>query len=171
MLQKRAVGTLSVNGATYIRFCYALPFAWLYLTYLGLSRALPEVSLVFLLHCLVAGLAQILGTSFLIASFAYDKFAVDTTFSKTEVALTALFGFIVLEGSMWRRAWVNGVDMMSRGTEMFRLIQNKGLGLIMQGTREWRDYSVSASVTPHLARRCGIESTAFRCSSWRMSPA
>lgn len=60
------------------------------------------------------------------------------------------------QGSMWRRAWVNGVDMMSRGTEMFRLIQNQGMGLIMQGTREWRDYSVSASVTPHLARRCGI---------------
>ena len=119
MLQKRAVGTLSVNGATYIRFCYALPFVWLYLTYLGLSRALPEVSLVFLLHCLVAGMAQILGTSFLIASFAYDKFAVGTTFSKTEVALTALFGFVVLEDTLGASEWAGiavsffGVALMS----------------------------------------------------------
>ena len=57
---------------------------------------------------------------------------------------------------MWRRAWVNGVDMMTKSTELFRLIQNQGMGLIMQGTREWQDYSVSASITPHLARRAGI---------------
>ena len=28
MLQKRATGDLSVNGASYTRFCFALPFAW-----------------------------------------------------------------------------------------------------------------------------------------------
>jgi hypothetical protein len=60
------------------------------------------------------------------------------------------------KATMWRRAWVNGVDMMTKSTELFRLIQNQGMGLIMQGTREWRDYSVSASITPHLARRAGI---------------
>ncbi len=59
-------------------------------------------------------------------------------------------------GTMWRRAWVNGVDAMTKGTESFRLIQNRGSGLIMQGTREWRDYSVSADVTPHLSARSGI---------------
>ncbi|MFV2089620.1 MAG: ADP-ribosylglycohydrolase family protein, partial [Pseudomonadales bacterium] len=59
-------------------------------------------------------------------------------------------------GTMWRRAWVNGVDMMTRGTETFRLIQNQGMGLIMQGTREWQDYSVTADITPHLVQRTGI---------------
>ncbi len=59
-------------------------------------------------------------------------------------------------GTMWRRAWVNGVDLLTKGTEMFRLVQNAGMGLLMQGTREWRDYSVTADVTPHLVERAGV---------------
>ncbi len=57
---------------------------------------------------------------------------------------------------MWRRAWVNGVDLLTKGIEMFRLVQNTGMGLLMQGTREWRDYSVTAEVTPHLVKRAGL---------------
>ena len=59
-------------------------------------------------------------------------------------------------GTMWRRAWVNGVDLLTKGTEMFRLVQNAGTGLLMQGTREWRDYAVTAEVTPHLVKRAGV---------------
>ena len=59
-------------------------------------------------------------------------------------------------GTMWRRAWVNGVDLLTKGIEMFRLVQNAGMGLLMQGTREWRDYSVSADLTPHLVERAGV---------------
>ncbi len=59
-------------------------------------------------------------------------------------------------GTMWRRAWVNGVDLLTKGTEMFRLVQNAGMGLLMQGTREWHDYSVTADVTPHLVERAGV---------------
>jgi hypothetical protein len=57
---------------------------------------------------------------------------------------------------MWRRAWVNGVDLHPKAVEMIRLVQNSGLGLLMQGTREWRDYSLTAAVTPHLVKRAGI---------------
>jgi hypothetical protein len=39
---------------------------------------------------------------------------------------------------------------------MFRLVQNEGLGMISQGTREWTNYVVSADVTPHLVSRAGI---------------
>ena len=59
-------------------------------------------------------------------------------------------------GTMWRRAWVNGVDLLTKGIEMFRLVQNTGMGLLMQGTREWRDYSATADMTPHLVERAGI---------------
>lgn len=59
-------------------------------------------------------------------------------------------------GMMWHRAWVNGVDLLTKGTEMFRLVQNLGMGLLMQGTREWRGYSLTAEVTPHLVKRAGI---------------
>lgn len=63
------------------------------------------------------------------------------------------------KGTMWRRAWVNGVDDLVTWRhlpEMLRLIQNQGTGLVMQGTGEWTDYQVSARITPHLARRTGI---------------
>ena len=57
---------------------------------------------------------------------------------------------------MWRRAWVDGVDNLWSFVEPYRLIQNKGTGLLIQGTRDWHDYEVSADVTPHLARAVGI---------------
>ena len=60
------------------------------------------------------------------------------------------------KGLMWRRAWVDAVDQLVGWTEMFRLVQNEGLGMISQGTREWTDYAVSADVTPHLVSRAGV---------------
>jgi hypothetical protein len=60
-------------------------------------------------------------------------------------------------GTLWRRAWVDGMDHCeSRPDEPYRLIQDYGTGLIIQGTREWDDYCVTAHVTPHMVRRCGI---------------
>lgn len=60
--------------------------------------------------------------------------------------------------SMWRRSWVNGVDdfVSMPWVEPFRLVQNTGRGLVMQGSREWRDISVTADVCGHLARATGI---------------
>jgi hypothetical protein len=40
--------------------------------------------------------------------------------------------------------------------EPYRLIQNEGRGLIMQGTREWKDYQVEADITPWLMDAGGI---------------
>ncbi len=60
-------------------------------------------------------------------------------------------------GTMWRRSWVDGVSIYEQGThEPYRLIQNAGTGLLIQGSREWRDYRVSATLTPHLAQACGV---------------
>jgi hypothetical protein len=60
-------------------------------------------------------------------------------------------------GSMWQRAWVDGVDQFhSRPDEPYRLVQNHGTGLLIQGTREWSDYRVSATITPHLLEAGGI---------------
>jgi len=58
--------------------------------------------------------------------------------------------------AMWGRAWVNGVDELWTFAESFRLMQNEGRGLVIQGTREWCNYSVRADVTPHLAKAAGI---------------
>lgn len=65
-------------------------------------------------------------------------------------------------GTMWHRAWVDGVDQFaphgspSATGEPFRLVQNEGTGLLMHGTREWRNVRVDADVTPHLVEAAGI---------------
>lgn len=70
---------------------------------------------------------------------------------------TASFGRPADGGTMWRRAWVDGLDQYSdRWPEPYRLIQNSGRGLLIQGTREWQDYQVTTTVRPHMADATGI---------------
>ncbi len=58
---------------------------------------------------------------------------------------------------MWRRAWINGVDQYDlRWPEPFRLAQNEGRGLLIQGGREWTDYEVASTVTLHMAKTAGV---------------
>jgi len=60
-------------------------------------------------------------------------------------------------GRMWKRQWVNAADFFEDGFgEAFRVIQNRGRGLVITGTREWTDYSVQASITAHLAKAFGL---------------
>ena len=76
----------------------------------------------------------------------------DTADQRVDVTLDRPAG-----GSVWRRAWVDGVDHLEmRPGESYRLIQDSGTGLIIQGTREWTDYRVSAAVTPHMVVSCGL---------------
>jgi len=48
------------------------------------------------------------------------------------------------------------VNLDEWATEPFRLIQNRGTGMAITGTRDWRDYTVTADVTPHLATAAGL---------------
>jgi len=58
---------------------------------------------------------------------------------------------------VWRRAWVDAVDIWRPWwSESYRLIQNDGRGLIMQGTRDWKNYEVEADITPWLIDSGGI---------------
>ncbi len=60
-------------------------------------------------------------------------------------------------GEMWRRAWVDGVDHLDRwGEQPYRISQDSGTGMLIQGTREWTDYETSARLTPHLCRSAGL---------------
>ncbi len=58
-------------------------------------------------------------------------------------------------GTMWQQAWVNGVDHLAMGSDL-RVIQNRGTGLLIQGSGDWQDYEVSATITPHLIKRGGL---------------
>jgi hypothetical protein len=58
---------------------------------------------------------------------------------------------------IWQHAWVNAMDQFEYWwPESYRLIQNEGRGLISIGTRQWTDYRVSSTITPHIARATGI---------------
>jgi ADP-ribosylglycohydrolase len=60
-------------------------------------------------------------------------------------------------GTMWKRQWVNAADFFENDwEEAFRVIQNRNRGLVITGTREWADYSVQTSITPHLVKAFGL---------------
>ncbi|MEJ2087037.1 MAG: EamA family transporter [Gammaproteobacteria bacterium] len=132
MLQKQATGNLSVNGASYTRFCFALPFVWLYLGWLGSRGSLAAVHWPFAGYCLVGGVAQILGTASLLASFTHDNFSVGTAYSKTEVAQTALFGLILLGETLSATA-LAGVAVSFLG--VVALSSRGRLGSLLRGNR------------------------------------
>ena len=60
------------------------------------------------------------------------------------------------KGTMWKRAWVSAVYDFKHRLEPYRLVQNEGAGLLIQGSREWEDYRVEADVTPHLVKSVGL---------------
>ena len=62
------------------------------------------------------------------------------------------------KAAMARRAWVNGVDEFVdwpwvRG---YRLVQNRGRGLLIQGNRDWHDVSVTADMKTDMAHTAGV---------------
>ena len=60
-------------------------------------------------------------------------------------------------GEEWRRAWIDAVDHVDdRAAEPYRVMHDRGTGLLMQGTEEWHDLTVETDVRIHLAERAGI---------------
>ena len=97
-LQKHMSKSLSTGGATYIRFLYALPFAYIYVFGLHEYGDFPfyAPNWTFGGYVVVGGLAQILATAFLVKLFSLRNFAVGTTYSKTETVQAAFIGLILL---------------------------------------------------------------------------
>lgn len=61
-------------------------------------------------------------------------------------------------GQFWVRAWVRAVDnfIQWRGLP-FTIVQNRGEGILIQGTRDWKDYRVTVSnFTVQLGNPAGI---------------
>jgi hypothetical protein len=76
-----------------------------------------------------------------------------------DVSLTRPMGSVVRwePPLVWRQAWVDAMDVWEPWwPEPYRLIQNEGRGLIMQGTREWQNYETEADITPWLMDAGGI---------------
>lgn len=62
-------------------------------------------------------------------------------------------------GTLWQRAWVKACSDAAFGEgSTIRLCQDAGagMGLLIQGEREWADYTVQARIRPHLAASFGV---------------
>jgi hypothetical protein len=57
---------------------------------------------------------------------------------------------------MWKHAFMNDVGQFRTHWEGLRVTNSAGLGMLAQGTRDWRDYEVAATVTPLLAEAWGL---------------
>lgn len=97
-MQKHLKGVMGTTGATFVRFGFGLPFAFLYLFVLWrvAGRPLPLPNGTFFLWTVIGGLAQIAATFLLVHLFSFRNFAVGTAYSRTEPAQAALFGLIFL---------------------------------------------------------------------------
>lgn len=61
------------------------------------------------------------------------------------------------KGQMWTRAWASTMDHVgSRWPNTFHLSKSRGIGMFSQGTRDWTDYKVSATLTPQVAKSFGL---------------
>ncbi len=58
--------------------------------------------------------------------------------------------------SLWQRAWIKAVDHVYERAAGWGIIQNRGRGLFIQGTRQWTDIRASAVICPHLVSAGGI---------------
>lgn len=59
-------------------------------------------------------------------------------------------------GHFWLRAWVKGVDAIYPWRK-FSIVQNRGEGIVIQGTRDWTDYRATVSAfTVQLGRPAGV---------------
>ena len=108
VLQKHLKGALSTTGATFVRFAFGVPFAFLYLFgYSALTgKDLPAFNEQFLLWVVVAALSQIVGQFLLVYLFSFRNFTVGTAYSRTEPAQAALFAFVVFSETLSASALV-----------------------------------------------------------------
>jgi drug/metabolite transporter (DMT)-like permease len=96
-LQKHLKGRMGTTGATFVRFGFGLPFAFLYLAilHLGLGRPLPVPGATFAVWSLIGAFAQIAATFLLVHLFSFRNFAVGTAYSRTEPAQAALLALLL----------------------------------------------------------------------------
>jgi len=58
---------------------------------------------------------------------------------------------------MWRNAWVKATDhWQNRFKQTFRITNDNGRGMIITGTSEWKNYTVSSKINYFLAESGGI---------------
>ncbi len=106
-MQQRLRALLSVSGAGFVRYVYGAPLS---LGAVAIAIALgvrfPHVPARFWPIIAGAGVAQILGTIFLIRAFDARDYAIGTVYSKTEVVQVAVFSLVFLGEALHPLGWL-----------------------------------------------------------------
>lgn len=108
-LQKQLRGHTSTLGVTLARFILALPLAAIYLC--GLygfypSAPIPSFGLAFFGCVLVAALAQIAATAFMVVLFKTRNYAIGVGLAKSEAVIAAALGALFFAAPLTPLAWL-----------------------------------------------------------------
>lgn len=167
-LQKHLKGRMGTTGATFVRFGFGLPFAFLYLAilHLGLGRPLPVPGVTFAIWAVIGALAQISATFLLVHLFSFRNFAVGTAYSRTEPAQAALLALILFG------------ETIGLGTAAAILVSILGVMLISVARTAFTPVSLVTSVTGRTALIglasgffFGISAIAYRTASLSLAPS
>lgn len=167
-LQKHLKGQMGTTGATFVRFGFGLPFAFLYLGILqfGLDRPMPVPDLVFAGWAVVGALAQITATFLLVHLFSFRNFAVGTAYSRTEPAQAALVALLLFG------------ETITSGTLAAILVSILGVMAISVARTPLRPLALITSVGSPTALIglasgffFGISGTAYRAASLALAPS
>ena len=102
-LQKRLNKNLSLVASAYIRFAFALPFA--FIIFFINFRSLDIVQIIldqnnFIYYTFLGAIFQVIFTLLLLYLFKFSNFVVGTSLSKTEVIQIAIFEYIILKDKL-----------------------------------------------------------------------
>lgn len=112
-LQHRLRSLLSVSGAGFVRYVYGAPVSLAAVGLLVVGGAqIPSIAGRFWPLIAMGGIAQILGTVYLIKAFDERDFAIGTVFAKTEVIQVAIFSLILLGEPLRWGGWVGAAVCM-----------------------------------------------------------
>jgi drug/metabolite transporter (DMT)-like permease len=132
-MQQRLRALLSVSGAGFVRYVYGAPLS---LSAVAIAVAsgvrFPHVPIHFWPIIAGAGIAQIMGTIFLIRAFDARDYAIGTVYSKTEVVQVAVFSLVFLDESLRPLGWAAAALCMAG----IVVLVSKGRGLTLSTLRD-----------------------------------
>ncbi len=106
-MQQKLRALLSVSGAGFVRYVYGAPISVAAVVIaLAAGVDMPHIHARFWPIIAGAGVAQILGTIFLIRAFDARDYAIGTVYSKTEVVQVAIFSAVFLGEGLHPIGWI-----------------------------------------------------------------
>lgn len=114
-VQARLKGTLSTNGASFVRFAFGLPVAAILLAGYGFlfgGVAFPAEP-TFWLWAVLGGVGQILATNFMLIAFSHRNVIAGTAYVKTETLQVALIAWAFLGEALSWLIWLGALVSMA----------------------------------------------------------